>query len=188
MNEKLNINEKLQENLTDKEFLSEIFQTKDNKEIIKKFKSKGIDITEEDCEKIKEGSDKIFKELDKLDDNTLKELSGGWFRLPWQKTNTQKICDALGNSVTEVFNDKAFVSGVATGIFTGTAELCKGIVSLFKSKPQPAPQPLPKPTEKESSGSSLTANAASVVAVTAVAGLIYTNRKKIKKIWNNSTK
>lgn len=191
MDEKLNINEKLKETLTDKDFLSEIFQTKDNEEIIKKFKSKGIDVTEGDCEKIKEGSNKMFEELDKLDDDTLKELSGGWslFR---RKSNGQKIREAFSDATTEILTDHDFVSGAVTGAINGLFGLVKSGASCLadacKSKPKPALPPVPETPPKEENSSSAMMGAASAVAVTAAAGLVYANRKKIKKMWNHYTK
>lgn len=182
--------EKLEKVLTDKDFLSEIFKIKDDEEFIKKFESKGIKITKEDCPGIREGISKIFEELEKLDDDTLKGLSGGiWGFGEKKKSNFQKVQDAIGDSAVEIASDPAFLKGAVSGLFGLVKSGLSHLSNAGKSNPAPLPQPAPQPVveapAKESGNSQFVMGAATTAVVATAAGLVYANRKKLKKAWHN---
>lgn len=198
MDKDLEKKEKLEKALTDKDFLSDIFQTKDDEEIINKFKSKGVEITKEDCAGIKEEVDKISKELEKLDDETLKELSGGylsWNPVNWFKSKSpaQKLKDGCRKTVgtysealVEAVNDPETVGDFVTAVGTGFKSLAN-IAKNKTSEPQyaPTPRPVVEAPAKESGNSQFMMGAVTTAAVAAAAGLVYANRKKLKKVWHN---
>ncbi len=194
MDKDLEKNKKLEEVLSNKDFLCEIFQMKNDDEIIQRFKSEGIDVTKEDCAKIKEESNTIFKELEKLDDDTLKKLSGGigwgslnpcnWFKS--ESSNFQKIKDAASDAAIQQISNPA----VAQGIVQGVGNVANKVIDHFIPPAQckPAAEPAPKVIVKENNNNSFMLGATSAVAVTAVAGLIYSNRKKIKRMFRGDSK
>ncbi len=197
MDKDLEKKEKLEKVLTDKDFLSEIFQTKDDEGIINKFKSKGVEITKEDCAGIKEEVDKIFKELEKLDDDTLKELSGGylsWNPFNWGKEKPlsdecRETARVYGRAIIKRVKDPSTVSG----FFTTAGEYISDFFGRRQPAPAPQPVPVPQPAPqpvveapaKESGNSQFMMGAVTTAAVATAAGLVYANRKKLKKVWHN---
>ncbi len=71
------MNQKIKDLLTDVEFVSKIVEQEDTSEVIKIFKEKGIDVSENDLKEISDIFNSVINHSEKLDDSFLQNISGG---------------------------------------------------------------------------------------------------------------
>ncbi len=71
------MNQKIKDLLTDVEFVSKIVEQEDTSEVIKIFKEKGIDVSENDLKEISDLFNGVINHSEKLGDSFLQTVSGG---------------------------------------------------------------------------------------------------------------
>ena len=149
---------------------------KTDEEVKNEFRSNEVELSDEELENIKKGYGKVMENLEKLDDNTLKELSGGGF---WDfcRTNGQ----VMRNKFTDVIVQSAprIIGLVLDGAEAVVKVIYKKASSPSQSDSTTPPQAAPSSNEKTAG------TVAAVVALSAGAGIIYKNRRAIKKWWNS---
>ena len=77
MNGDSNMKEQVLKLLNDRKFCDELLEIESESEVKEHFKKNGAEITDEELSEIKEFITAMEKELKKLDNNILKEISGG---------------------------------------------------------------------------------------------------------------
>lgn len=170
--------EKLVELLENEEFVSKILSMKTDEEVRNEFKSNGVELSDEELSNIKKTYGKIMEGLEKLDDDTLEELSGGGpldiFRTPGQIMRN-KFTDAVVDNIPRM------ASMVLDGLAAG-GHLVYGYINNLLSKSDSKSSS----SQAAASSNASTAGAvAAVVALSAGACIIYKNRRAIKRWWNS---
>lgn len=168
--------EKLVKLLENEDFINKILSMKTDEEVKNEFKSNEVELSDEELASIKKGYGKVMENLEKLDDNTLKELSGGGF-FDFCRTNGQ----VMRNKGTDVFVDNLpRIFGMALNFIEAVGErVIRRWDSPSQSGSTTPPQAVPSSNEKTAG------TVAAVVVLSAGAGIIYKNRRAIKKWWNS---
>lgn len=161
------MNEKLTKLLENRDFVEKILNMETDEEVKNEFKSNGVDLTDEEILEIKKAYGQVAEKLEKLDDGTLEKLSGGWGETEFEKLR-KSILKSAANKSDEV------VSVIISG--------CRSIVGLFGAKVEET-----KASTRKQQVISDSLIMLDVVALSAVAGLIYSNRRAIKRWWNSSS-
>ena len=158
------MNEKLTKLLENRDFVEKILNMKTDEEVKNEFKSNGVDLTDEEILEIKKAYSQMAEKLEKLDDNTLEKLSGGW----GGKSKKEEAIDAIWEFISKN------VSTIGKGIlgFFGCVEARKAESEAVARKNQVI------------SNSVIMLD---VVALSTLAGLIYSKRRAIKRWWNSSS-
>lgn len=158
------MNEKLIKLLENRDFVEKILNMKTDEEVKNEFKSNGVDLTDEEILEIKKAYGQIVEKLEKLDDSTLEKLSGG----RGEKDNKEKAKDAFWKFLAE--NIYLISDGIMSSL---------GYVKARKAE-----------SEAAARRNQIVSNSVimlDVVALSAVAGLVYSNRRAIRRWWNSSS-
>lgn len=171
--------EKLVKLLENEDFINKILSIKTDEEVRNEFKSNGVELSDEEFENIKKGYGKVMENLEKLDDDTLKELSGGG---PFDFCRTNK--QIIKNKGTDVIVDNmSRMFGMALDFLEVAG---KGLIRWAGSPSRSAGVQQPSYQAAAGNNESTAIAVASVVALSAGAGIVYKNRRAIKRWWDSS--
>lgn len=184
--------EKLVKLLENEDFINKILSIKTDEEVRNEFKSNGVELSDEELENIKKAYGKVMETLEKLDDDTLKELSGGRRKDGWRIFGIDLNApldifrsrrQILANEAVDVVIDNGqvifdTVMSVGKTLIGGAVKLGSSVASQSNSR---------TPTEAApSSNEKMAGTVAAVVALSVGAGIVYKNRRAIKRWWNSS--
>ncbi len=177
------MNSKITELMENYEFCEKLTKAESKDEVKELFKQHGVDISSEEIDSLETFMSSLESELEKLDIEQLKAISGGSKPAPNPTDNTDKKDDNAGQSIWTIEN-----FGKIVDILKAPAS---GFLNFWSKKQQAEHETDIKKFRIKEEGATKrydkTINTlAGTAVVAAVAGSLYCFRKPIKKWWKGN--